>query len=85
MRTNIYTGNYIYCTRSPLNLYILFWDYASLGPVVQSWVSANPRLSYIIKLRNCLKSFSTKLQTIMRERMTTLYVHISVVNPNFRY
>jgi hypothetical protein len=24
MRTNIYTGNYIYCTRSPLNLYILF-------------------------------------------------------------
>ena len=35
--------------------------------------------SYIIKLRNCLNSFSTKsqvLRIIMRERMTTLYVHI---------
>jgi hypothetical protein len=44
--------------------------------VYEDFQSNLPLGSYIIKLRNCLNSFSTKSQAIMRERMTTLYVHI---------
>jgi hypothetical protein len=57
--------------------YLRFSGSAQINIVATYGLYSQAR-SYIIKLCNCLNSLSTKSQVaiIMRERMTTLYVHI---------